>query len=440
MLRGDLDRNSGRPLSAGLAALFAGGLAAGLVAGTASCTAMQGGLLAGLTSRESPVCDGDRHTLREPSGPAVVSLFLAGRSGSHVMAGALLGLVGSAVQLGPEVRAALLVVAGIAVMVFGARMFRREPVGCAPHGNVASRAMAFGGKVIALRATVFGGRTIASQATVPGGGTLTSGTGPAVSGSGALTSGAGPAVCGSGTLTSGTRPAVCGTETLASGSEPAISGDGTLASKVRAPVSGSGPTTFGGRAVAPGVRAVMLGAATILLPCGVTLSTEVVAVSSGSALGGAAVMAGFAVGTAPGFALLGLALRRVATTRLAALAGIVALATGLWTIVSGVSLGGWLPGSGGSPAATAVVRADGTQRIDVWATDRGYRPGVVTARADMPSEIVFHLMGAPGCTRMLTIDGRDVALPATIRLDPRPPGSLRYVCSMGMYVGFITFL
>jgi sulfite exporter TauE/SafE len=365
LLRGDLDRNSGRPLSAGLAALFAGGLAAGLVAGTASCTAMQGGLLVGLTSRGSPVCDGDRHMFREPSGPAVVSLFLAGRSGSHVVAGALLGLAGSAVQLGPEVRAALLVVAGIAVMVFGARMFRREPVGCAPHRNVASRATAFGGKVIALRATVFGGRTITSR--------------------------------------------------------------------VRAVASGTRP-------VAPGVRAVMLGAATILLPCGVTLSTEVVAVSSGSALGGAAVMAGFAVGTAPAFALLGLALRRAATTRLAALAGIVALATGLWTIVSGVSLGGWLPGSGGSPAAAATVRADGTQRIDVWATDRGYRPGVVTARAGVPAEIVFHLMGAPGCTRMLTIDGRDVALPATVRLDPRPPGSLRYVCSMGMYVGFITFL
>ena len=86
------------------------------------------------------------------------------------------------------------------------------------------------------------------------------------------------------------------------------------------------------------------------------------------------------------------------------------------------------------------MRADGTQRIDVWATDRGYRPGVVTARAGVPVEIVFHLTGTPGCTRMLTIDGRDVALPATVRLDPRPPGSLRYVCSMGMYVGFITFL
>ncbi|MFC7644807.1 sulfite exporter TauE/SafE family protein [Streptosporangium lutulentum] len=303
-----------------------------------------GGLLAGLVSRGGPACDGSRRTSREPSGPAAVSLFLAGRSGSHLVAGALLGLASSAVQLGPEVRAALLVVAGVAVMVFGVRMFGREPAGCAPHRAV-------------------------SPVTVPGGRTIASGVG----------------------------------------------------------------------AIVPGVRAVLLGAATILLPCGVTLSMEVVAVSSGSALGGAAVMAGFVVGTAPAFALLGLALRRAATTRLAALAGIVALATGIWTVTSGLSLGGWLPGSGGSPSAAAAVRADGTQRIDVWATGRGYRPGVVTARAGVPVEIAFHLGDAPGCTRTLTIDGRDMALPATVRLDPRPPGSLRYVCSMGMYVGFVTF-
>ena len=46
-------------------------------------------------------------------------------------------------------------------------------------------------------------------------------------------------------------------------------------------------------------RAAAVGAATILIPCGVTLSSEVIAVSSGSWLGGAAVMAGFVAGTAP---------------------------------------------------------------------------------------------------------------------------------------------
>gem|GEM_PF-959220 len=400
----DRDRHRRCPLSAGPAALFAAGLAAGLIAGTASCTAVQGGLLTGLTSRDHPARSGPRHgpggrggTAEDdgggeagagPSGPAVVALFLAGRLGSHLAAGALLGLAGSAVRLGPQVRAALLVAAGIAVVGFGIRMFGRGPrTGC--HPGIA-----------------------------PGGRTSRRG-------------------------------------------------------------GAAGPTRLTG-ITAPAPRALALGAATILLPCGVTLSTEAVAVSSGSALGGSAVMAGFVVGTAPAFALLGLVLRRAATTRLAAPAGVVALAAGLWTISSGLSLGGWLPGSGGpamaadapagaarsstvratdqagaacgraagipdGPAGTtgdqarAAVRSGGVQRIDIWATDRGYRPGVVTARAGFPTELVFHLGGVPGCTRTLTIDGRDVTLPAVVRLGARDAGSLRYVCSMGMYVGFVRF-
>ncbi|WP_440098901.1 urease accessory protein UreH domain-containing protein [Streptosporangium sp. H16] len=388
MVRGDLDGHRGCPLSAGPAALFAGGLAAGLVAGTASCAAVQGGLLTGLTSRRPagsggltsrgrPAGSGGRGGTgagpSDPTGPTVVALFLAGRLGSHTAAGALLGLAGSAVRLGPQVRAALLVAAGIAVVFFGIRMFGREPEdGCRPDAPPGGRASRRGG------------------------------------------------------------------------------------------VSGI---------AAPAPRALALGAATILLPCGVTLSTEMVAVSSGSALGGAAVMAGFVTGTAPAFALLGLVLRRAATTRLAALAGVVALAAGLWTISSGLSLGGWLPGSGGPataadgparpmgapagrtgtaaddqggdtaavPAGTAV-RAGGVQRVEVRATGHGYRPGVVTAHAGVPTDLVFRLEGVPGCTRTLTIDGRDVALPATVRLGAREPGSLRYVCSMGMYVGFVRFV
>ncbi|WP_326636315.1 sulfite exporter TauE/SafE family protein [Streptosporangium sp. NBC_01755] len=403
MLRGDLERYRRCPLSAGAATLFAGGLAAGLVAGTTSCAAVQGGLLTGLSSGGRSACSGGRGGLAAGlSSPAAVALFLAGRSGSHVAAGILLGLVGSAVQLGPQLRAALLVVAGIVVMIFGIRTFGRErdrePE---PDGHECGQAQGCGGS-------------------------------------------------------SGEHG-------------PDEAADGRAPRRDAAPRRGA----FS-RITAPAPRAVALGAATVLLPCGVTLSTEMVAVSSGSALGGAAVMAGFVAGTAPAFALLGLILRRAAATRLAALAGVVALAAGLWTVSSGLRLGGWLPGSGGpapavghpvpatdgpaemtggrrgttsagptgapdGPAGTAT-RTGGVQRIEIWATRDGYRPGVVTARAGVPTELVFRLAGDPGCNRTLTIDGRDVALPATVRLGARGAGSLRYICSMGMYMGFVHFV
>ncbi|MEU4234028.1 sulfite exporter TauE/SafE family protein [Nonomuraea sp. NPDC026600] len=302
-------------------ALLASGLAAGLVAGTASCTAVQGGLLVGLTSGG---CE------RPSRDPVLVAWFLAGRLVSYSAAGVLLGLAGSAVSLPPEVRALLLVAAGITVIAYAIGLLRRRRSGCDETPRRAARS------------------------------------------------------------------------------------------------------------------APLLGAATILIPCGVTLGMEMVAVSSGSPLGGAAVMAGFVLGTAPAFALLGWVLRRVSRTRLARLTGVAALVAGLWTVGAGVSLGGWLAGSGSATtestlaAPGSAAAGQGARTVTVWATRDGYRPGMVTAPAGVSVEIVFKLADQ-GCTRTVTIAGRDVALPATVRLPPQRPGSLRYVCGMGMYSGYINF-
>ncbi|MCC5574752.1 sulfite exporter TauE/SafE family protein [Microtetraspora sp. AC03309] len=350
----------------GPAALFVGGFAAGLAAGTASCTAVQGGLLVGLTrpSRSAtrpepePVGPDPSHSPSPAAGHGsgrptatdaiAVGAFLSGRLASHTLAGALLGMAGSAVRLGAPVRAALLVGAGLMVMVFAIGLIRhREAPGCSP------------------------GRP-------------------------------------------DPRPVV------------------------RSPVR----------------RGLSLGAATVLVPCGVTISMEVAAVSTGSALAGAAAMAGFVLGTAPAFAVLGLLLRRLSSTRLAALTGVVALIAGLVTVSSGLRLGGWLPELGGTAfglAAGAGTRANtaasagpgGVQQITVWATERGFRPGIATARAGRPLEIVFRTRDNHGCTRTVSVDGDDVVLPVTgqgvVRLASRPPGDLRYACGMGMYAGFIRF-
>ncbi|MEV0824140.1 urease accessory protein UreH domain-containing protein [Nonomuraea rubra] len=300
-------RPGARPLTVQALTLLAGGVAAGLLAGTATCTAAQGGLLIGLA-------DG-----RGGHDPALVGWFLAGRLASYTAAGALLGLLGSAVSLPPQARAVLLIVAGVTVIGYAIRLMRRT--GCsAPESPAPSR-----------------------------------------------------------------------------------------------------------------FKAPLLGAATILVPCGVTLGVELIAVSSGSPLAGAAAMAGFVVGTAPAFALLGYVLRRISRTRLARWAAIVAMGAGLWTAGTGVNLGGWL-----AQAETPAASGSAATTVTVWATRDGYRPAIVTARAGVPVEVVFELVDQ-GCTGTVSIGGRDVALPATVRLPPQPAGTLRYVCAMGMYTGFIQF-
>lgn len=360
------------------AALFATGLAAGLVAGGTSCTAVQGGLLVGLL-RTGPARAGPQHR----RDMIAVGAFLGGRSLSHILAGALLGLIGSAVRLGPSTRAALLVAAGIATIALAVRLLRRrEPVACATHHAAPAD------------------HTVAS--------------------------GQPSSAC----QYSSAHQASSVHQASSAGSSAARH---TLSARL---MSVPGRTSTG--AV---WRRVALGAVTVLVPCGVTLSVEVLAVSSGSAAAGAAAMAGFVLGTAPAFATLGLLLRRLTSTRLTALAGVAALVTGVLAVSSGLRLGGWLPEFDSPAVAHARVDADGTQRVTIWATAHGFRPGLTTVEANHPIEIVFRTEGNHGCTRTIAVQGRDIVLPATgqeiVRLAPLEPGSLRYACGMGMYSGFL---
>ncbi|GLZ14557.1 hypothetical protein Acsp04_47920 [Actinomadura sp. NBRC 104425] len=198
-----------------------------------------------------------------------------------------------------------------------------------------------------------------------------------------------------------------------------------------------------------GRRTVLLGAATVLLPCGLTLSAELMAVASRSPVGGAAVMAGFAAGGAPVFGLVGVTLGRL-RGRLTPLVAVVLLAAAGWTLLSGLRLGGWMPAGGGggtaAAAASAVhVDASGRQTVTIWALDRGYRPALVTARAGVPTVLVLRTSGTRGHTRAFTIPSRDVdiVLPVSgdTRVDLGTPGAgrLDFVCASGHFPGSITF-
>ncbi|MEO3828412.1 sulfite exporter TauE/SafE family protein [Actinomadura sp. B10D3] len=200
-------------------------------------------------------------------------------------------------------------------------------------------------------------------------------------------------------------------------------------------------------------RPAALGAATVLLPCGLTLSAELLAVSSGSALGGAAVMAGFVLGTAPLFGLVGVTVGRSLAAvrgRLTAVLAVGLLAVAGWTLVAGLRLGGWFPDGGAAAAASDAARfvstdASGTQIVTVWALDRGYRPSALSARAGVRTVLVVKTAGTRGHTRAFTIPslGRDVILPETgetrIDLGAPGPGRMRFVCASGHFPGAVTF-
>ncbi|MGY0499393.1 urease accessory protein UreH domain-containing protein [Nocardia sp. FBN12] len=206
-------------------------------------------------------------------------------------------------------------------------------------------------------------------------------------------------------------------------------------------------------AVAPAA----LGVLTILIPCGVTLSVEALALASGSPWWGAATMAVFVVGTSPLFAVLGYAARVAATAwrgRLAFATGAVVLGMGLYTLNSGLELAGSpLAASrlaetvGVEPApadAGAAVIANGTQTVTIAASTRAFSPANAAVKSGVPTTLVITTRDTEGCIRSLIIPdlGIQKTLPSTgetrIDLGVLQPGRLDYSCSMGMYSGIVT--
>ncbi len=201
-------------------------------------------------------------------------------------------------------------------------------------------------------------------------------------------------------------------------------------------------------AVAPAI----LGFLTVLIPCGVTLSMELVAITSGSPVAGAAVMAGFVIGTGPLFAVVGVVLRSAARLwqgRLTIATGVVILGVAVWTLTSGVRLGGWWP-DGSTPAAAAVPAetlrvVDGRQVVTIKALSDGYQPATVSAKAGVPTTLVIATDRTGGCIRSFVIPSMDKQLileptgEARIDLGTPKVGTLKYSCGMGMYSGRVVF-
>ncbi|MBT2452319.1 sulfite exporter TauE/SafE family protein [Streptomyces sp. ISL-43] len=220
----------------------------------------------------------------------------------------------------------------------------------------------------------------------------------------------------------------------------------------------------------------LIGFATVLVPCGVTLSVELLAITAGSPIAGAAVMFGFVLGTAPLFAVLGYVLRRTSKAlsgQLGFLTGVVVLAVAAWTIVSGLQAGGWVSlqspakqtaargpfiveggdntaeegaGSGKTAGAEAPVRMDasGQQILTLTVTDF-YETTQFAAKANTPTKLVLHGKDSGGCARAFTIPELGVQEivkrngDTEVDLGTRKAGTLRFSCAMGMQTGTIDF-
>jgi sulfite exporter TauE/SafE len=206
-------------------------------------------------------------------------------------------------------------------------------------------------------------------------------------------------------------------------------------------------------AIAPAI----LGFFTVLIPCGVTLSVEALALTSGSVWAGAATMAVFVVGTSPLFAVLGYAARKAATAwqgKLALATGMVVLAMGAYTLNGGLTLidspfaatnlAQTLGFTAGPASADTVTVASGRQTAVMTARTGSYSPGNIQVVAGVPTTLIVHSDDVSGCVRSLVIRDKQYILPENgdtpIDLGVLQPGELRYRCGMGMYTGKLTIV
>jgi sulfite exporter TauE/SafE/copper chaperone CopZ len=199
-------------------------------------------------------------------------------------------------------------------------------------------------------------------------------------------------------------------------------------------------------------RAATLGAASFFLPCGFTQAVQIYALSTGSPFFAGALMATFAIGTAPGLlALAGLPVVVPSTMRptLLRLVGVVVLGFAFINASAGLRLAGislTIPGIESVAAAAAApvgAAPDGTQTLTTYQNGDGYSPSNVSIYAGVPTRWIVKSSTTSTCAAFLVVPGlgKQVRLHVgdnAIDLPALPAGILSYSCAMGMYGGQIT--
>lgn len=193
--------------------------------------------------------------------------------------------------------------------------------------------------------------------------------------------------------------------------------------------------------------AMIMGALTFFLPCGFTQAMQLFAVTSGSFVSGALIMALFALGTAPGLLSIG-GLTSVLTGKKAKLffkfSGLVVVFLGLYNFANALTIAG-LTTNLDAPSKIEindpnVTMANGVQTVKMTENNSGYSPNQFTIKKGVPVRWIINAKAPYSCASSLIVPklGIRKTLKAgenVIEFTPKEAGKLPFSCSMGMYTG-----
>lgn len=197
---------------------------------------------------------------------------------------------------------------------------------------------------------------------------------------------------------------------------------------------------------------MILGAMTVLIPCGVTIAMEGLAMASESPVRGALIMLVYTLGTAPSFFVLGFVatkLSRGSSRLFRPVAALLVVAVAGSTILGGARLLGVTAGIGvdAGPAVQSTLLDDAErgslQAATIHVTKDAYEPDVIRLQAGVPTRLSVVSDNNTGCTRAFTIPtlGIDIVLPVTgvktLELPAIEAGQVVFTCGMGMFSGVL---
>lgn len=184
--------------------------------------------------------------------------------------------------------------------------------------------------------------------------------------------------------------------------------------------------------------AMLMGALTFFLPCGFTQAMQIYAISTGSFVEGAIIMALFAIGTAPG--LLGIGgLTAVFKGKKARVffmvAGLAVIFIGWFNIANGKNLISF-----GGGTASGIVDTQNAQVINMTQNSSGYTPNSFTVKKGVPVKWVINSTSPFSCAASIVMPKYKINQSLKkgeniIIFTPTEIGQVKFTCSMGMYSG-----
>ncbi|MEP7194344.1 MAG: sulfite exporter TauE/SafE family protein [Actinomycetota bacterium] len=196
---------------------------------------------------------------------------------------------------------------------------------------------------------------------------------------------------------------------------------------------------------------LVAGAATFFLPCGFTQAVQLYAFSTGSPSSAGAIMATFALGTAPAlFAVAGAPTLFRGPKKVVMLRALGVIVVGFAVInaTSAMRLAGVGFPSGGSEARAISSNVSLTatdQTIKTTQDGDGYHPGEAVIYAGLPTHWVMTSTAAFTCAAAVISQdlGKEFTLkagPNVVELPKLSAGTYDYTCGMGMYSGRIVVI